>query len=138
MDIPSLKGRDFEDYLSGLLPLVYSDYEWQFTGGDKQTEAGFDFIGINPSSFPLSRIVVQAKCHDSGRSPTKEEWLQFGSALLFRQFSAGFFITTGRLTREQRQQAETSGVIRVIEGIKAVDSLAKSYAYPTFHEWKKG
>ena len=52
---------------------------------------------------------------------------------LVRQIDKAVFITTGRLTSEQRREAG-EGKIMIIEGVDELNRIAKEYNYEAYEE----
>jgi hypothetical protein len=78
-------------------------------------------------------IGVQIKNHKETSVPTKEEWLKFLAGCFVRHIEEAMFITTGKLTSEQRREAGEAKVT-VIEGIEELNRIAKLYKYKTYDE----
>jgi Restriction endonuclease len=116
------RGAAFELYVLRFLKKVHPRYTWFHQGKHKQKERGLDFIGDRVGDEPR-KIGVQAKCHASNNAPTSAEWEKFLAGCFLRGVDEGLFITTGRLTSEQRQDRDQARVT-VIEGDE-LDRLAK-------------
>jgi hypothetical protein len=74
---------------------------------------------------------VQVKFHAPNNAPTETEWLKFLAGCFARRVESAVFITTGRLTGEQRREAQEARVV-VIEGRHEVSRHAERYAVPQF------
>lgn len=133
--IPSnvAKGAAFELYILELLKAMYPYYVWYHQGRHKRNERGLDFIGdkMGDSKDEPKNIGVQVKFHREKYTPTQLEWLKFLSGCFARRVEKAIFITTGRLSGEQRREAGEAKVI-VVEGKQEVTRLAKLYKIPKF------
>jgi hypothetical protein len=78
-----------------------------------------------------AHIGVQVKFHKASNAPTNEEWLKFLAGCFARKLDAAVFVTTGRLTGEQRREATEAKVV-VVEGREEVDRLAKQFGVDRF------
>ena len=129
----AVRGTAFELYILDLLKAMYPYYVWYHQGGHKKQERGLDFIGdrIGESKDASSSIGVQVKFHAEKYAPTQLEWLKFLSGCFARRVENAIFITTGRLTGEQRREAREARVL-VVEGKEEVTRLAKLYELSKF------
>lgn len=111
------KGAAFERWVLRLLCAAYPYYAWYDQGRHKHNERGVDFVGarIGDANDEPRRIGVQVKLHQPNNAPTQTEWLKFLAGCFARRLDAAMFITTGRLTGEQRRESQEANVI-VIEG----------------------
>jgi hypothetical protein len=128
-----VRGTAFELYILEMLKAMYPYYVWYHQGSHKKNERGLDFIGDrigNPKDEPKS-IGVQVKFHNEKYAPTQLEWLKFLSGCFARRVETAIFITTGRLSGEQRREAREASVI-VIEGRQEISRLAKLYKLVKF------
>jgi hypothetical protein len=127
------RGSAFELYVLDLLKLIYPYYVWYQQGAHKQFERGLDFIGdrIGETKNEPKCIGVQVKFHRAKYAPTQMEWLKFLSGCFARRVESAIFITTGRLTSEQRREAREANVI-VIEGRDEITRLAKLHSLMQF------
>lgn len=127
------RGDAFERYVLTLLKSAYPNYAWYHQGRDKRRERGIDFIGnrIGDAHGEAATIGVQVKFHLPSNAPTDEEWLKFLSGCFARRLDAAMFVTTGRLTGEQRRVAQEARVI-VVEGRDEVTRLAKLHDLAPF------
>ena len=66
-------------------------------------------------------------------SPTKEEWLKHLAGCFVRTIDKAIFITTGKLTSEQRREAGEAK-ITIIEGKEELDRIAKEYKIEAYEE----
>jgi hypothetical protein len=134
-DAPSnvVKGEAFELYILNLLKAIYPYYVWYHQGNHKKHERGLDFIGdrIGHSKDDPKSIGVQVKFHAEKYTPTQIEWLKFLSGCFARRVESAIFITTGRLSAEQRREAGEANVI-VVESREEVTRLAALYQIPKF------
>jgi hypothetical protein len=128
-----VRGTAFELYILEVLKAVYPYYVWYYQGSHKKNERGLDFIGdrIGDSKDEPKSIGVQVKFHEEKYAPTQLEWLKFLSGCFARRVESAIFITTGRLSGEQRREAREANVI-VIEGRQEVTRLAKLYKIAKF------
>lgn len=131
----SVKGALFEKYCLGLLKVIYPFYSWFHQGIQKNNERGLDLIAekIGEIRTEYKSIGVQIKNHKESSSPTEKEWLKFLAGCFVRQIDKAVFITTGRLTSEQRREAG-EGKIMIIEGIDELNRLAREYKYKLYEE----
>ena len=131
----SVKGALFEKYCLGLLKIIYPYYSWFHQGIQKNNERGLDLIAekIGEIRTEYKSIGVQIKNHKESSSPTEKEWLKFLAGCFVRHIDKAIFITTGRLTSEQRREAG-EGKIMIIEGIEELNRLAKEYKYELYEE----
>ena len=131
----SVKGALFEKYCLGLLKRIYPYYTWFHQGSQKNNERGLDLIAekIGEIRDEYKSIGVQIKNHKETASPTEKEWLKFLAGCFVRHIDKGIFITTRRLTSEQRREAG-EGKIMIIEGIEELNRLAKAYNYERYEE----
>lgn len=131
-------GDAFELYVIRLLRAAYPAYAWYHQGRDKYRERGVDFVGnrLGDSFGEPSSIGVQVKFHKSTNAPTKLEWLKFLAGCFSRRLDAAVFVTTGRLTGEQRREAQEARVI-VIEGRDEVSRLATQHGIEHFELFDK-
>jgi hypothetical protein len=113
----SARGDAFELYTLTLLRAIYPHYAWYHQGRDKGRERGIDFVGnrLGDARSEPSSIGVQVKFHSPSNAPTEKEWLKFLAGCFARRLESAVFITTGRLTGEQRREAQEAKVV-VIEG----------------------
>jgi Restriction endonuclease len=102
------------------------------TGRDKRAERGLDFVGNSLGDGTC--LGVQVKFHKATSKRSEKEWLSFLAGCFERRVDRAIFVTTGQLSREQRQQAAAAGVTS-IEGRKEVDRVAKEFALELFEEW---
>jgi hypothetical protein len=134
----SARGDAFEVYVLQLLRVAYPYYAWTHQGRDKRNERGVDFIGrrTGDARDEHRSIAVQVKFHQPANAPTEREWLKFLAGCFARRVDAALFITTGRLTSEQRREAQEANVT-VAEGreeITRLSSLHHMKAFELFEE----
>jgi len=131
-----VKGAMLEKYVLGLLKEMHPYYSWFHQGLQKNNERGLDLIAnrIGEGHSKHETIGVQIKNHKETSAPTKEEWLKFLAGCFVRHIEEAMFITTGRLTSEQRREAGEAK-ITVIEGIEELNRIAKLYKYKTYDEY---
>ena len=98
-----------------LIRPVKDIYAWYHQGRDKCRERGLDFVGnrLGDSRGEHSSIGVQVKFHARNNAPTEKEWLKFLAGFA-RRLPTAVFITTGRLTGEQRREAQEANVVVLI------------------------
>jgi hypothetical protein len=128
--------RAFEQYVLGLMHLMYPRYFWYHQGVHKRHERGLDLIAMRfPDESPPRRspdkIGVQVKLHDPARAPSDDEWRKFLAGCYTRRVDLAIFVTTGCLTGEQRREATEAGII-VIAGVGEVTRVADRYGYSRF------
>ncbi len=133
--VPSSTARAtaFEKWVLRFLRSAYPYYAWYHQGVHKSTERGLDFVGsrIGEAGDEPRSIGVQVKLHQPTNAPTQTEWLKFLAGCFARRVGSAVFITTGRLTSEQRREAQEAGVI-VIEGAEELRRLAKLHHIEPF------
>jgi Restriction endonuclease len=128
----------FEHYVMRLLKMMYPHYAWFHQGLRKGNERGLDLIGsqIGEGSNQTHSIGVQVKLHSSRSAPSLEEWLKFLAGCFARRVSSAMFITTGRLTSEQRREAGEADVL-VIEGREEIKRIAELYGVEEFELYEE-
>lgn len=139
------RGDAFEQYVLKLLKAAYPDYAWYHQGRDKRRERGVDFVGhrFGDKNGEKANIGVQVKFHQPHNAPTEIEWLKFLSGCFARRVDSAMFVTTGKLTGEQRREAQEANVV-VVEGRAEISRLAKRYGLAEFelftpsHEGRSG
>jgi len=131
----TVRGALFEKYCLGLLKNIYPYYSWFHQGTLKNNERGLDLIAekIGEIGTEYKSIGVQIKNHKESSSPTEKEWLKFLAGCFVRQIDKAVFITTGRLTSEQRREAG-EGKVMIIEGVDELKRIAKEYNYELYEE----
>jgi hypothetical protein len=129
----SAQGAAFERWVMLLLRATYPYYAWYHQGRHKLKERGLDFVGtrVGDSNDEPRSIGVQVKLHQANNAPTQGEWLKFLAGCFARRVESAMFVTTGRLTGEQRREAQEAKVI-VIEGAAEIDRLAKLHNVKLF------
>jgi hypothetical protein len=129
----SARGDAFERYTVTLLRAIYPHYAWYHQGRDKGRERGIDFVGnrLGDARGEHGSIGVQVKFHAPSNAPTEKEWLKFLAGCFARRLEAAVFITTGRLTGEQRREAQEARVV-VIEGRDEILRLASIHGLERF------
>ncbi len=127
------RGDAFEQYFIRVLRAAYPNYAWYHQGRDKRRERGVDFVGnrLGDARGEPSSIGVQVKFHSPNNAPTEREWLKFLAGCFSRRLDAAVFVTTGKLTGEQRREAQEARVI-VIEGRDEVTRLASQHGISKF------
>jgi len=121
----SARGAAFENYVMNLLKKIYPYYAWYHQGIHKSNERGLDFIGSQMGKIAEQPqfIGVQVKFHAANTAPSQLEWFKFLAGCFARQIDHAVFITTGRLTGEQRREAGEARVV-VIEGREEIIRIA--------------
>jgi hypothetical protein len=134
----TLKGTLLEKYVLGLLKEMHPYYSWFHQGIQKNNERGLDLIAnkIGEKNSEYKTIGVQIKNHKETSAPTKEEWLKFLAGCFVRHIEEVIFITTGKLSSEQRREA-SEAKITVIEGFNELKKIKKLYKYKTYDEYIK-
>ncbi|MEW6281875.1 MAG: restriction endonuclease, partial [Candidatus Eremiobacterota bacterium] len=127
------RGEVFEGYCKNLMERMFPDYTWYQQGAHKRDERGLDLIGnkLDPGASERRTIGVQVKFHKPGTSLKKEEWRNFLAGCFARKVSTAIFITTGRLSGDQRREAGEAGVL-VIEGREEINRLARQHGLGEF------
>ena len=120
------RGAAFERYIEKLLKAAYPYYAWYHQGIHKRNERGLDFIGnrVGDAADEPKSIGVQVKFYTAKSAPTQLEWLKFLSGCFARRVETAIFITTGKLTSEQRREAQEAR-ITIIEGREEIGRLAE-------------
>jgi hypothetical protein len=134
----TVKGTLLEKYVLGLLKEMHPYYSWFHQGMQKNNERGLDLIAnkIGEQHSEHKTIGVQIKNHKETSAPTKEEWLKFLAGCFVRHIEEVIFITTGKLSSEQRREA-SEAKITVIEGFDELNRIAKLYKHKTYDEYIK-
>jgi hypothetical protein len=129
----AVRGAAFERYVLQMLKQMYSYYTWYHQGQHKASERGLDFIGtrVSDQTSDPQVIGVQVKFHAPDSAPAQVEWLKFLAGCFARRVNKAVFITTGRLTSEQRREANEAKVL-VIEGRDEVHRIASKYGIAKF------
>jgi hypothetical protein len=129
----SARGAAFELYILGLLKKMYPYYTWYHQGQNKRQERGLDFIGnrIGEIRNEPRTIGVQVKFHSNTSVPSKNEWMKFLAGCYARRIDCTLFITSGRLTGEQRREAGEANII-VIEGKDEIKRISQLYGIEEF------
>lgn len=129
----TVRGTALELYMVAILKKAYPRHAWYHQGIHKQTERGLDIIGsrFGGNSQEPASIGVQVKFHALQSAPTQVEWLKFFAGCFVRHIDHPIFVTTGRLTAEQRREAGEARVI-VIEGREEITRLAAAHEVPQF------
>lgn len=127
------KGAAFELYVQKILKAAYPYYAWYHQGIHKKNERGLDFIGnrIADTANEVKSIGVQVKFYAAKSAPTQLEWLKFLSGCFARRIESAIFITTGKLTSEQRREAQEAR-ITIVEGREEIGRLAKLHNVAPF------
>ncbi|MBC7875948.1 MAG: restriction endonuclease [Anaerolineales bacterium] len=129
----TVRGSAFEQYTIKFLRSMYPHYTWYYQGQHKSRERGLDVIGneLGENRSGIQSIGVQIKFHAANTAPTNEEWLKFLAGCFARRLDSAIFVTTGRLTSEQRREAGEARVI-VIEGREEIARIAQIYGIEEF------
>jgi hypothetical protein len=129
----TVRGAAFEQYIIRLLRNMYPHYTWYHQGQHKNKERGLDVIGneLGENRSEIQSIGVQIKFHAPNTAPTNEEWLKFLAGCFARRLDSAIFVTTGRLSSEQRREAGEARVV-VIEGREEISRIAKTYGVEPF------
>lgn len=127
------RGDAFETYILKLLRAAYPNYAWYHQGRDKRRERGVDFVGnrIGDARGEPSSIGVQVKFHAAQNAPTEKEWLKFMAGCFSRRLDSAIFVTSGKLTGEQRREAQEARVV-VIEGQDEIIRLSTQHNIERF------
>lgn len=135
VNVPSVTVRAlaFEKHILSLMRAVYPEYAWYHQGVHKQHERGVDILGTRLRREPgIGDVIgVQVKLHSPDNAPALVEWLKFLAGCYARRVGQGVFVTTGRLTGEQRREAAEAGVT-VIEGREEVARVCKAHGIADF------
>jgi hypothetical protein len=132
----TVRGALFEKYCLELLKRIYPNYAWFHQGVQKNNERGLDLIAerIGDIQKEDKSIGVQIKNHKENTSPTEKEWLKYMAGCFTRRIDKAIFITTGKLTSEQRREAGEEKIL-VIEGTDEIQRIAKCYNYKEYEEF---
>jgi Restriction endonuclease len=133
------RGAAFERYVLTLLKQLYPHYTWFHQGERKSLERGLDFIGsrIGERTDGPAAVGVQVKFHSPNAAPSQTEWLKFLAGCFARRIDQTIFVTTGRLTSEQRREAGEANVL-VIEGRDEIARIAKLHNVGLFNLFESG
>ena len=133
------RGDAFEQYFLRVLRGAYPNYAWYHQGRDKRRERGVDFVGnrLGDAHGESRSVGVQVKFHSPNNAPTEREWLKFLAGCFSRRLDAAVFVTTGKLTGEQRREAQEARVI-VIEGREEVSRMAAQHGIERFELFDEG
>jgi hypothetical protein len=123
------RGDAFELYVVRVLRAAYPNYAWYH----QRRERGVDFVGnrLGDARGEPSSIGVQVKFHKATNAPTEREWLKFLAGCFARRLDAAVFVTSGRLSGEQRREAQEARVI-VVEGRDEISRLAAQHGIDRF------
>ncbi|MDR0515611.1 MAG: restriction endonuclease [Fibromonadaceae bacterium] len=138
-EIPNVvKGALLEKYVLGLLKEMHPYYSWFHQGEQKNNERGLDLTAkkIGEGNSKHETIGVQIKNYKETSVLVKEEWTKFLAGCFVRRLEEAIFITTGRLSSDQRREAGEAK-ITVIEGINELNRIAKLYKYKTYDEYNE-
>jgi len=129
----SARGAAFELYILELLKKMYPYYTWYHQGLNKRQERGLDFVGsrIGEIRNEPKTIGVQVKFHSNTTVLSQNEWMKFLAGSYARRIECTLFITSGRLTGEQRREAGEANII-VIEGRSEVKRISQLYGMEEF------
>ena len=118
----------FEQAVLSLLKIMYPHYAWYHQGRHKANERGLDIIGtpVGEEYAEHPTIGAQVKLHATNNSPTDMEWLKFLAGCFARRIDQAIFVTTGRLSGNQRREAGEAKVT-VIEGIQGLTELSSTF-----------
>lgn len=134
----SARGAAFELYMLQVLKTLYPHYSWYHQGQHKSHERGLDFIGSQISQVEREPrfIGVQVKLHATNTAPSQMEWLKFLSGCFARKIDQAIFVTSGRLTPEQRREAGEARVV-IIEGREEISRIAKQQGIEEFELYEE-
>jgi hypothetical protein len=129
----SVRGAAFENHILDFLRKAYPLYAWYHQGKDKRLERGLDFVGsrVGDVGNESRSIGVQVKFHKDNSAPSSQEWLSFLAGCFARRVSQAIFITTGRLTPEQRREAGEAQVT-VIAGRDEIARMGERHGVARF------
>jgi hypothetical protein len=127
------RGAAFEQYVQKILTAAYPHYAWYHQGIHKRNERGLDFLGnrIGDAFDEPKSIGVQVKFYAAKSAPTQLEWLKFLSGCFTRRVESAIFVTTGKLTGEQRREAQEAR-ITIVEGREEISRLANLHSIGLF------
>ena len=134
----TVKGALLEKYVLGLLKIMHPYYSWFHQGVQKNNERGLDLIAhkIGENKSEYKTIGVQIKNHKETSAPSTIEWLKFLAGCFVRHIEEVMFITTGKLSSEQRRES-SEAKITVIEGFDELNRIAALYNYKTYDDFIK-
>lgn len=120
------RGDAFELYILDFFKRVHPHYVWYHEGRHKYNERGLDIIGtrVGHSEIGPETIGIQTKLYPSNATPTQIDWLKFLAGCFARRVDSAVFVTSGRLTGEQRREVAEAKVT-VIEGRDEITRLAR-------------
>jgi hypothetical protein len=127
------QGAAFEKWVLGFLRVSYPYYAWYHQGVHKHNERGLDFVGtrLGDANDEPRSIGVQVKLHKANNAPAQTEWLKFLAGCFARRVNAAVFVTTGRLTGEQRRESQEADVT-VLEGAEEIARMAQLHGLEPF------
>jgi ribosomal protein S19E (S16A) len=127
------RGAAFELYTLNFLKRMHPYYTWYHQGRRKNNERGLDFIGdrVGDSHDEPRTIGVQVKFHPENTAPNQIDWLKFLAGCFSRRVDSSIFVTSGRLTSEQRREAGEARVT-IIEGRREITRLAQLFGLDPF------
>jgi hypothetical protein len=130
--VNTVRGTAFELYVLKLLKVMYPHYAWYHQGIHKYNERGLDFLGDRIGDSAGAPVIgVQVKFHAPNNALPQLEWLKFLAGCFARRLDVAIFITTGRMTGEQRREAAEAKV-KVIESRDEVIRIATLHGIETF------
>jgi hypothetical protein len=134
----TVKGGLLEEYVLGLLKIIYPHYTWYHQGKNKNNERGLDLIAnkLGDALIAHENIGVQIKNHLETNAPNDNEWQKFLAGCFLRHVDNAMFITTGKLTSNQWREAGEAKII-VIAGKDELNRIAKFNQYQTYDEFLK-
>ena len=118
----TIKGFLFEKYCLDLLKLMYPNYIWYHQWVHKKHERWIDLLAesVWEEIQKYWTIWVQIKCYQKNSSPSQIEWLKFLWWCFTRRVEKWIFITTWKLTWDQRREAWEANLI-IIEWIDEIN-----------------
>lgn len=127
------RGDAFELYILDFFKRVHPRYTWYHQGRQKYNERGLDIIGtkVGYDDSGPETIGIQIKLYPSNATPTQIDWLKFLAGCFARRINSAIFVTSGRLTGEQRREAAEAKVT-VIEGREEITRLAQLHDLQAF------
>jgi hypothetical protein len=133
--VPSIavKAVAFEKYVLSFMTATYPEHAWYHQGVHKKHERGLDLVGtrLRPEPGQPRVVGVQVKLHATDNAPGDVEWLKFLAGCYARRVDLGIFVTTGRLTGQQRREAAEAQVA-VIDGYDELTRLSKRAGLAAF------
>jgi transposase len=90
-----------------------------------------EYLADGEAADEPKSIGVQVKFYSEKSAPRQLEWLKFLSGCFSRRLESAIFITTGKLTGDQRREAQEAR-ITIIEGKDEITRLSQLHSIGDF------